>query len=154
MKNENESFDKDSELSDLSGKLGSRISSLSRHTPPENLAAKTVAYVQANCPPKKRRVWLLQPITHPAARVAAAAVIVLILSPLTDLETAASLGSRIEQRVIGPKMMDKLEVFMDPVLPTTENYSEPYFDSFLNLERRPTPRKTTPKPAPQQHRRV
>jgi len=144
MKNESDgTFDKDGELSDLSGKLGSRISSLSRPTPPDNLAAKTVAYVQANCPPKKRSIWLLRPITHPAARVAAAALIVLVLSPLTDLETAASLGARIEQRVIGPKMMDKLEVFMDPVLPTTDNYSQPYFDSFLGVERPMAPRKTT-----------
>lgn len=147
MKNENdEIFDKDGELSDLSGKLGSRISALSRPTPPDNLTAKTVAFVQANCPPKKRSTWLLRPITHPIARVAAAAVIVLILTPLTDLETAASLGARIEQRVIGPRMMDKLEVFMDPVLPTSENYSQPYFDSFLGVNRPAAPRKAPKQP--------
>jgi len=133
------------DLGDL-GKLGSRISALSRPAPSANLAAKTVAYVQANCPPKKRSSVLFQSITNPAARVAAAAVIVLLLSPLTDLETAASLGSRIEQR-LSPQVMNKLEAFMDPVLPTSgENYSDPYFDSFLGFDRPAAPRKVVAKP--------
>lgn len=136
----------DSDLGDL-GKLGSRISSLSRPTPPENLAAKTAAYVQANCPPKKRVTLMFRSITNPAARVAAAAVIVLILSPLTDLETAASLGARIEQR-FSPQTMEKLEAFMDPVLPISgENYSQPYFDSYLGVDRPPAPRKAVAKPS-------
>jgi len=134
----------DADLGDL-GKLGSRISALSHPTPPENLAAKTAAYVQANCPPKKRVTLMFRSITNPAARVAAAAVIVLILSPLTDLETAASLGSRIEQR-FSPQTMEKLEAFMDPVLPTGENYSQPYFDSFLGVNRPVAPRKVVAKP--------
>lgn len=146
---DHEKFENDDGLSDL-GKLGSRISALSRPTPPANLAAKTVAFVQANCPPKKRSFWLFRSITHPAARVAAAAVIVMILSPLTDLETAASLGTRIEQRIIGPHVMDKLEVFMDPVLQTGDNYSQPYFDSFLGVNRPAAPRKAVAK----QNRRV
>ena len=135
----------DGDLGDL-GKLGSRISALSHPKPPENLAAKTAAYVQANCPPKKPVTIMFRSITNPAARVAAAAVIVLILSPLTDLETAASLGARIEQR-ISPHTMDKLEAFMDPVLPLGgENYSQPYFDSYLGFDRPPAPRKATTKP--------
>lgn len=138
----------DADLGDLGeiGKLGGRISALSRPTPPENLAAKTAAYVQANCPPKKRATLMFRSITNPAARVAAAAVIVLILSPLTDLETAASLGARIEQRFISPQVMDKLEVFMDPVLPGGENYSQPYFDSFMGVNRPAAPRKVIAKP--------
>jgi hypothetical protein len=118
-------------------RLGDSISGLSRPTPPAGLAARTMAHIQANLKPAKRVFWLLQPITNPVARVAAAAAIVAMLFPLTDFETGATLGRGIENR-LGARVTDSIESMVDNVLVQTTGpgvYSQTYLDSFMGVNR-------------------
>jgi hypothetical protein len=102
---------------------------------PSDLAARTQARVIAKSAPFKRMFWLLRPITHPIARVAAAAMIIFGLAPLTDLETADVLGRRIEERIIGSKMTDRIEGMVDTllVLNGTSAYSQHDLDAMMGV---------------------
>jgi hypothetical protein len=92
------------------------VSGLSVPNPPADLAARTHARVVSSCAPFKRVFWLLRPITHPVARLAAAAVIIFGLAPLADLDAADIWGRRIEERIIGRKMADRIEGMVDNML--------------------------------------
>lgn len=96
-------------------RAGDAVARLSRPQAPAGLAARTLARISERLPVKKV-FWMLRPITHPIARIAAAALIIYALAPLTDMDIASRLGSQIEQHVIGRTLGDHVEAFVDGVL--------------------------------------
>lgn len=117
-------------------RMGEALSNLPRPTPPPDLVARTLARIASQYKPVKRVIWLLRPITHPLARVAAAAVIIYTLTPMTDLDMADPIGRNIEQSVIGRQGTDKLEGFVDNLLvrngPST--YSQSELDAMMGVQ--------------------
>jgi hypothetical protein len=111
------------------------VSSLSAETPPAGLAQRTINRITAECRPFKKAFWMLRPITHPLARLAAAALFIITLTPLTNIHMAAPLGSRIEQRVIGSELADRIEVIVDGILVKqgTQPYRQEDLDEFMGL---------------------
>ena len=111
------------------------IAGLSRSEPPVGLAQRTLNRL-AEVKPIKRAVWFLRPITNPVARVAAAALIVFTLSPMTDLNWADSLGQRIEQSV-GSRVADGFESFVDGILVYQRpgNYKQSDLDALMGVNR-------------------
>ena len=94
---------------------GEAVARLAAVEPPPGLAARTLARLTAGCQPVKRAFWLFRPIFNPLARLAAAAAIIFLLAPMTDLNMATPLGMRIEG-VIGVRATDHLEGFIDSLL--------------------------------------
>lgn len=113
------------------------VGALPKAEPPADLASRTVARVVKECRQFQRRVWLLRPITHPLARFAAAALIILTLTPMTSLNIAAPLGSKIEERIIGRQMTDRIEDFVDGLLVIhgPASYSQTDLDEFMGVKR-------------------
>lgn len=111
--------------------VGHSVARLSRPAAPEGLAARTLARVASAT---RRRIWILRPITNPFARIAAAAAILMVVLPLSDLEFAQNVGTGIEQRV-GGRMVDRVEMLMDDVLPrgAPDGYSQTELDAFNNV---------------------
>ena len=95
---------------------GEAVARLSRPLPPAGLAARTLARISGSCAPVKRIFWMLRPITHPIARIAAAALIIYTLAPMTDMEIGSHLGSQLEEHVLGSTVEDPVEHFVDGVL--------------------------------------
>jgi hypothetical protein len=91
------------------------VAGLSRPLPPAGLAARTMARISGALPVKKV-FWMLRPITHPIARIAAAALIIYTLAPLTDMEWGSHLGAQIEEHVLGSSVEDPVANFVDGVL--------------------------------------
>ena len=96
-------------------KAGEAVAGLSRPQPPAGLAARALARISASMPAKKV-FWMLRPITNPVARIAAAALIIYTLAPLTDIEWGSKLGAQIEEHVTGSSVEDPVENFVDGVL--------------------------------------
>jgi len=112
---------------------GRAVASLPRPKAPADLASRTLARIAASAP-VKRTLWLLRPITNPFARCAAAAGIMLAVFPMTDLDMADKLGPRIEDRVVGSHVVDRVEIIVDDLLPTnSESYSQGELDALLNV---------------------
>jgi hypothetical protein len=118
---------------------GRAVAGLSRPAPPAGLAARTLAYVVAQCAPVRKRLWILRPITHPLARVLAAAGIMLTLFPMTTLDLAAPLGTRIEEHVVGRKVVDRVEGLVDRLLVRNgpASYSQADLDAVVGVVRVP-----------------
>jgi len=107
-------------------KAGEAVAGLSRPQAPAGLAARALARISSAMPVKKV-FWMLRPITHPVARIAAAALIIYTLAPLTDIELGSKLGSQIEQHVTGSSLEDPVEHFVDGVLTHyTPGDTDPY----------------------------
>ncbi len=119
------------------------VAHLSRPEPPADLVARTLARVAAGYQPIRSRTWILRPITHPLARVMAAAGIMLALFPMTDLEVADPLGSQIEHRIVGPSVVDRFQDFVDHLLVRSGpgSYSQADLDAFMGI---PQPAMTPP----------
>jgi len=97
-------------------RAGEAVARLASVEPPPDLVARTLAHVAAGYKPVKRAFWLFRPIFNPLARFAAAAAIIILLVPMTDLNLATPLGRRIEERIIGSRATDRLEGFIDGLL--------------------------------------
>jgi hypothetical protein len=107
----------DNEISDPKLiKAGEAVARLPRPQPPQGLAARTMARISSSYKPVRRVFWMIRPITHPLARIAAAAIIIYMLFPLTDVDLGSKLGMQIEQNIIGHSMGDRVEALMDGVL--------------------------------------
>ena len=116
---------------------GKAVARLPRARAPEGLAARTLARVAAAMPlGVRKRLWILRPITNPFARCAAAAAILLLLVPLSDLDFARTVGSTIEADVVGRRIVDRMENIMDDVLPrgAPGGYSQTELDAFNNVQ--------------------
>jgi hypothetical protein len=126
-------------------RAGEAVARLSRPEPPAGLAARTLARISAQYKPIKKVFWMLRPITHPVARVAAAAMIIYALAPMTDFDVASNLGSQIEQHVTGRAFEDHVEALVDTVT-SPNGESQTYLDSFMGVPRvnGKTARRVTP----------
>lgn len=138
-------------------RAGEAVARLPHPQPPEGLAARTLARISSSYKPVKRVFWMLRPITHPLARVAAAALIIYTLFPMTDVDLGARLGMQIEQNIMGHTVGDRVEAFVDGVL-TNHNYtadSQAYLDSFMGIpgEKQNSAPKVSTKHAPLPHPR-
>jgi len=109
-------------------RAGDAVARMSRPSAPSGLAARTLARISARFP-VKRVFWMMRPITHPVARIAAAALIIYTLAPLTDLDFASKLGAELEQHVFGKRVEDRVEAFVDGVL--IEHYSTSETDGYM-----------------------
>lgn len=112
---------------------GAAVSRLSIPEPPKDLASRTLKRIAAEYMPVKRVFWYLRPITNPLARLAAAAAIIFLMVPLTDLSIAAPLGARIEENILGTRTTEQIEGMMDALLVRygTTSYSQAYLDAFM-----------------------
>jgi len=132
-------------------RAGEAVARLPQPEPPHGLASRTVARVIKECQPIRKVIWLLRPITNPLARLAAAALIIVTLTPMTDLDMADPLGARIEHQLIGRRLADRIEVFVDRLLVIhgPPYYSQDDLDAFMGIQRLPMPRRLqNPKAAP------
>jgi hypothetical protein len=113
---------------------GQAVARLSRPRVPSDLASRTLARI-AQSKPLRKTMLVLRPITNPLARVAAAAGIMLALFPMTDMDVAESLGSHIESRVVGPKVVDRVENLVDGLLLRVnyQGYSQTELDAVINV---------------------
>jgi hypothetical protein len=141
------------DLNDMTPEMqraGDAVARLSRPDAPADLTARTLARAIAGSKPVKRVIWFLRPITHPVARVAAAAMIIAMMSPMTDLNTADALGQRIEQKIIGPQVADHIEGFVDSILVMrgAPGYEQSDLDALMGVNRPHTIRRQ-PKAVPQ-----
>ncbi len=127
----------DLESDDLSPELarvGKAVASLPMETPPSDLVARTLSRISAGCKPVKRVFWLLRPITHPLARVAAAAMIMAALAPMIGMNVADPLGRRIESSITGSKTTDHVEDFIDGMM-RRNPYSQDELDAVVGIPR-------------------
>ena len=116
-------------------RAGELVARLSRPSAPAGLAARTLARISASYQkPIKKVFWMLRPITHPVARVAAAAMIIYALAPMTDLDVASRLGVQIERHVTGHVFENHVEALVDSVI-SSPGDSQPYLDSFMGVPR-------------------
>src|SRR5258708_7133510 len=105
-------------------RAGEAVARLPHPTPPEGLAARTLARISSSNKPVKRVFWLLRPTTNPLARIAAAAIIIYMLFPMTDVDLGARLGMQIEQNIMGHAVGDRVEAIVDGVLTNHNNTAE------------------------------
>ena len=127
---------------------GRSVARLSRPKAPAGLLARTLEKA-ALIKPLRRKILLLRPITHPLARIAAAAMLMSMAMtvPLADLDTVEKVGWRIEHNVVGTKAVDHLEPIMLGVLATisSDGVAQDEVDSMTRFYRI-DPRKMKPKP--------
>lgn len=117
-------------------RIGASIEKLSHDDPPSDLVARTMAHISQRCKPVKKIFWMLRPITHPLARVAAAAMIIFALTPMTDLNLADPLGAGIERNIIGSRTAENVENFLDRLLVRyTPDYTQCNPDLFMGAQR-------------------
>jgi hypothetical protein len=117
-------------------RAGEAVARLSRPQAPAGLAARTLARISQQYKPIKRVFWMLRPITHPIARIAAAALIIYALAPMTDMDIASRLGVQIERHVLGSVVEDHVEALVDNVLihhDISTGESKSYLDSFMGV---------------------
>lgn len=126
-------------------RAGEAVEQLPPVTPPPDLVARTLERIAAGYRPVKRVFWLFRPIFNPVARFAAAAAIVVVLLPMTDLNLATPLGSRIEDGIIGRDATDDIEDFVDGLLVRNgpPRYTQYELDAWLGVPR--------PAPVPVRH---
>jgi hypothetical protein len=137
-------------------RAGAAVARLSRPDAPAGLAARTLARISEQYQPIKRVFWMIRPITHPVARIAAAALIIYALAPMTDLDIASRLGVQIEQHVLGASLENHVEALVDNVLIRQEirpTEAQPYLDSFMGVPSIPTSNNPR-RPAPHAHTRT
>ena len=130
-------------------RAGEAVARLSRPSAPAGLAARTLARISQQYKPMKRVFWMLRPITHPIARIAAAALIIYALAPMTDLDIASRLGVQIEKHVLGQALEDHVEALVDNVLIRHDisiGESQPYLDSFMGVQHVPNNSRRQPAP--------
>jgi|ERR1043165_5328689 hypothetical protein len=108
---------------------GQAVASLSRPPIPEGLAQRTLERV-IEIKPIRRKPLMLRPITHALARFAAVAILMVMTLPLTYLDVVDSLGRRIENNLVGPRVVDRVEQIVDGVL-TTDSFSQ--VDQYSNI---------------------
>lgn len=115
---------------------GSAVARLSRPKVPAGLLERTLDCA-ALIKPLRKKLWLLRPITHPLARVAAVAMLMSMVAtaPLTDMDTVDSVGRRVEYSVVGTKNVDRFEQLMDGVLAkiSTDGYSQDELDAVTGI---------------------
>lgn len=118
-------------------RAGECVARLTPEEPLPDLVARTVARVAAGYGPVKRVFWLVRPIFNPVARLAAAAAIIVILLPMTDLNLATPLGLRIENRIIGSEATDDIEDFVDALLVRNgpPNYTQYELEAWVGVPR-------------------
>lgn len=131
----NERDDNDG-LNDELRALGAEVGGLPSVEPLAGLAARTLDRVRQECKPVKKVFFMLRPITNPIARLSAAAAIVFLVLSLADMDTADRLGSRIEQRILGRAMTDRVEGIVDNLLVrySNNNYSQAYLDVYMDTQ--------------------
>jgi hypothetical protein len=130
-------FDKELNDPDLA-RMGAAIEGLSRATPPSDLVARTMARISERCTPVKKVFWMLRPITHPVARIAAAAMIIFALTPMTDVNIADPIGAKIEKNIIGSQTAENVEHFLDRLLVrynSAQDYTQCNPDVFMGANR-------------------
>jgi hypothetical protein len=125
-------LDNEIELTNAEARAAAAVSHLRRPAPPAGLAKRTLARL-AGLP--KRTVWYLRPITHPLARIAAAAVIIYTLAPLTDFDLAAPLGAKLQAHIISSQVADKVAGVVDRLLLMAgpQNYSQSELEALMNM---------------------
>ncbi len=128
-----EPFDLPQELLDA----GERVRNLAKSDAPPGLAERTLARAAEALPTAKEEravetakatakttegiqerrplSWWLQPVTHPAARIAATVLLLATLGIFAHLDTAERVG-RMTEKVIGQKTTDQLYNFVDRML--------------------------------------
>ena len=117
-------------------KVGEAAANVPYEGPPADLVSRTLARISSGVIPVKRVFWMLRPITHPLARIAAAALIIFAFAPMLDINLADPLGSRIEARIIGSKTAAHIEGLLDRVLTSQGNsYSQDDLDSVMGIRR-------------------
>ena len=119
---------------------GEAVARLSKATPSSDLVARTMTNIHSKWVPVKRVFWMLRPITHPLARVAAAALIIFTLSSMINMELADPIGSHIERRIVGRTLVGKVENLIDRVLVRNgpPAYLQTELDALMGIERRYT----------------
>jgi len=129
-------------------RAGEAVARLAAVEPPPDLVARTLTRVAAGWKPVKRAFWLFRPIFNPVARFAAAAAIIVLLMPMTDLNLATPLGKRIEERIIGRRATDHLECFIDGLLVRNgaPSYTEYELDALIGTPRLNHPPLFRPQP--------
>lgn len=105
--------------------LGDKVARLPRPVVPAGLAARTMARLApelgeaARVPHAERRhpAWRfwINPITHPAARLAAAAFLLAITASLGNVNTAERVG-RFFEGLMGTRATERVEVWVDRML--------------------------------------
>jgi hypothetical protein len=106
------------------------VAALPKADPPSGLAARTLARV-VESQPVKRVFWMLRPITSPIVRIAVAALIIMSIVPLADVDIATSLGKRIQEKIIGERVTERVERIVDGLL---AYQGGPNFSSPADLE--------------------
>jgi len=130
------------------------VENLPRPEPRAGLTARTLQRISAGYKPVKKVYFLLRPITHPLARIAAAAVIIYALAPMTDIDFGSKAGSFVEQHILGPSVSDRIDNFVNGMLSKHEWMSadsQPYLDAFMGVSR---PASTNTKHASTAHTRL
>lgn len=107
--------------------VGKAVSSLKRPAAPAGLAERTLARAAGALPQSATKIlrpaWWRRQITHPAARVAAALLIVVLLGSCFNFDTAERVGV-LSERVIGPKVVDMVDESLIGKLPVKLNEQE------------------------------
>jgi hypothetical protein len=105
-------------------RVGDEIAALPPECPAPGLAQRTLNRLsQVAGSVKKESRWWLRNITHPAARIAAAVFLVALVGLFTNMYSAERIGRWVE-RMIGTHATDRIEIFVDRVLPTA-NAADP-----------------------------
>jgi hypothetical protein len=140
---------RDEPLAPPLARAGGAVADLPREDPPADLVKRTLARIAEQCQPVKEVFWLLRPIFSPAARVAAAAAIILVMLPMADVDVAAPLGAKIERGIIGPAAAERIEHVLDSILVRNgpPQYSEYELNALMGIQRprfEPPPARRTP----------
>lgn len=111
----------------------SAVAQLPRPKAPAGLVQRTLDAL-AQIKPLRRKPLFLRPITHPLARIAAVAMLMVLVQPLTYLDVVDDMGRGIENHLVGPRVVDHVENFVDGVLTRieSENYSQSEQDSNIH----------------------
>ncbi|HLX62595.1 MAG TPA: hypothetical protein VKX17_15060 [Planctomycetota bacterium] len=110
----------------------SAVAQLPRPKAPAGLVQRTLDAL-AQFKPLHRKPLFLRPITHPLARIAAVAMLMALVQPLTYLDVVDEMGRGIENHV-GPRVVDHVETIVDGVLTRLEpeTYSQSEQDSNIH----------------------
>jgi len=122
--------------------VGERVAALPGEAPRPGLAQRTLSRIaRAAGSVQKESRWWLRNITHPAARIAAAVLLIALVGLFTNRSSAERIGRWVEQ-LIGATATDRIENLVDQVLPTPSN-ADPLISDAAPVERR-TPNRHAP----------
>lgn len=106
---------------------GKAVAGLERPAAPAGLAERALARAAGALPHSATKIlrpaWWRRQITHPAARVAAALLIVVLLGSCFNFDTAERVGV-LSERVIGTKVVDMVDDSLIGKLPVKLNEQE------------------------------